>query len=98
MGVPLNEQETCISWFRDGRSAVVYTTDSTTMTKLDKMCESSKNYELEKVQKNRYGEILAKKYRVRDKSLISFRSAKTQRVLTDEERAAVAERFRSVRN
>ena len=37
MGLPIYEQETNINFMRDEDTATVYTSDSTTMTKLDKL-------------------------------------------------------------
>ena len=36
MSIPVNEQETTVSFCRSDNYAVIYTSDSTVMTKLDK--------------------------------------------------------------
>ena len=41
MCVPVNEQETVITFSRDSNEATIYTSDTTVMNKLDKLCSSS---------------------------------------------------------
>lgn len=41
MGIPVTEQETTVSFSRDSDTASVWTSDSTVMTKLDKLVESN---------------------------------------------------------
>jgi hypothetical protein len=100
MGVPVNEQETTITFSRDSDKAVIWTSDTTVMTKLDKFSESkdSPDWKCTHVSKIMgTDEIADKEYEVK-KRLISFRSAvPAAREMTDEERAAAAERFRKYR-
>ena len=97
MGLSLEEQETHINWYRDSQNAYVFTTDRTTMTKLDRLCrEHPNNYKcigVDRAADNH--EIVSKGYIVGDKSLISFRGAKIVRELTEERRAELAERMRN---
>lgn len=48
MGLPIYEQETNINFMRDEDTATVYTSDSTTMTKLDKLIALPDTEEIER--------------------------------------------------
>lgn len=92
MAVSIEEQEICINAMRDEKFATIYSSDSTYITKLDRLCkENSDMYSL--IEDTGRG----KKYLLKDKSLISFRSKKTTRVMTDEQKQASAERLRKAR-
>lgn len=96
MGLACEEQETVIQYNRDDGYATVYTSDSTTITKLDHLCEDSPEfYKLDRVV-TANGETVAKFYKVTDKKMISFRGKK--RVLTDEQKESFAERMKTFRN
>ena len=98
MCVPVNEQETVITFSRDIDEATIYTSDTTVMTRLDSLCESSDEWELTKIDKAKLsGNVLAKNYRVKNKSLVLFRTRKTKREMTDEQREVAAERLRKAR-
>lgn len=98
MCVPVNEQETVITFSRDSNEATIYTSDTTVMTKLDNLCDSSDEWELTGTDRAKLtGDVLAKNYRVKNKSLVSFRTRKTKREMTDEQREAAAERLRKAR-
>lgn len=98
MAIALNEQETVIQFSRDTEEATVWTSDKTVMTKLDKFCEQSDAYSLvEEDVLKLTGKVFSKKYRVADKSLISFRKNKSKREMTPEQRAELAERMRNAR-
>lgn len=95
----LEEQETHISYTRDKQIAYVYTTDRTTMTKLDRLCrEHPENYQCTGTD---YfpddHELAGKKYTIKDKTLISFRSTKMRRELTEEQRTEMSNRMRLLR-
>lgn len=96
--IPLDEQETTITFRRTDKDADIWTNDRTMITKLDKLCEKSPdNYKC--IDINRYimddGDVIVdKKYCISDKTLISFRSAKIHRELTDEQKREMAERLR----
>ena len=97
--VSLFEQETVINYQRDDSSATIWTSDSTTMTKLDRLCnESPEFYSLDKVEKDRDGNVVGKFYKLTDKKMISFRGKKATRVLTEEQKAAMRERLSQARN
>lgn len=90
--VSIEEQELHINASRDEKFAKIYASDSTYITKLDKLCkESPEMYSL--VEDTGRGKI----YLLKDKSLISFRAKKTTRIMTDEQKQASAERLRKAR-
>lgn len=91
MGLAVNEQETTITYARDGTTATVWTSDTTVMTKLDKMAKESSDWKLIKEEKIN-GDIVAKRYEVA-KELISYRTKKVNRTMTDEQRRQAAERL-----
>lgn len=95
MSVSLSEQETIISYSRDEDFAYIWTSDSTVMTKLDRRVESG-DYEIFDVGKDMDGNLLSKEYRC-PKNLISFRSKKVTRELTEEQKQAMADRLRKMR-
>lgn len=85
--VPVFEQEICVNAMRDEKSATIYASDSTYITKLDKLCKESPDmYSL--IEDTGRG----KRYSLKDKTLISFRARK--RELTDEQKKQAAERMR----
>lgn len=89
--VPIYEQETHVSYMRDEDFAMIYTSDTTQMTRLDKLCINTPElYEL--VADTGRG----KTYKCKDKSLISFRSKKV--VLTEEQKQMRADNLRKVRD
>lgn len=98
MGIALNEQETTVNFFRDTDTAEVYTSDTTVMTKLDKLVKSGDcpDWELVEEHHSQTGELVAKTYRTK-KRLISFRSTIVTRTLTDEQRAVMGERLKKAR-
>ena len=75
MGLPDHEQETSIIFMRNSHKAVIYTSDSTTMTKLDKLIALPegkwKLKETHSLQDT--GEIIGKTY-TGPKDCISFRN------------------------
>lgn len=80
MGLPIYEQETNINFMRDEDRATVYTSDSTTMTKLDKLIAlPDTEWKLKEVHRlESTGEIVGKTY-ICPKKFISFRSVRIQR-------------------
>ncbi len=95
--VQLEEQETIIHFMRNDGYATIYTTDRTTMTKLDKLCEQSPEfYKLTKEDAIK-GEVCGKTYRLTDKTLVSFRSKKKEVRFTDEQREASRQRMLNMR-
>ena len=85
--VSVSEQEVCINFMRDEDYATIYSSDTTYITKLDKLCKTSPDmYSL--ISDTGRG----KKYRVEDKTLISFRAKKKE--LSEEQKIAASERMR----
>lgn len=87
--VSVSEQETYVLYMRDQNYAEIYTSGSTQITRLNKLCEKSPCYYSLIIDAGR-GKI----YRVSDKSLISFRTSK--REMTDEQKKAAGERMRKM--
>lgn len=90
--VPINEQETTISFMRDESFAMIYTSDSTMITKIEKLRKTNPDtYMLVKDLG------CGKFYKVLDKTLISLRSKKVKREMTEEQRQAASDRLRKAR-
>ena len=88
--IPINEQETHIIYMRDESFARIYTSDTTQMTRFDKLCESNPDmYKLVEDTGN------GKNYICYDKTLVSLRSKK--RKLSEEQKQAVKDRFAKYR-
>jgi len=85
--IPIYEQEVHISFMRDEDFATIYTSDTTYMTKLDKLCKTSPDMYSLIADTGR-----GKTYRVEDKTLISFRAKK--REMSEEQKIAAGERMR----
>lgn len=94
MRTPICEQETIVRITRDEENAVVYTSDLTMMTKLDKLVETSGEWYLVKSTNFKDGTIADKTYEC-PKRLISFRKNTMRMELTEEQRAERAERLRN---
>lgn len=91
MNTPIYEQETIIRWYRDEEMATIYTSDLTTMTKLDKLAETSGEWHLAGLHKFKDGTIADKTYKC-PKRMISFRSVMPKgRPMTEEQKASLAE-------
>ncbi len=87
--VSITEQETHISYMRDEDFATIYTSDTTQMTRLDKLCRTSPDmYSL--IANTGRG----KTYIVADKGLVSLRSKK--REMSEEAREAASQRFKDM--
>ena len=87
--VAIFEQETHINFMRDEPFAKVYTSDTTHMTRLDKLCKT--NPEMYSLINNTGR---GKSYLIADKSLISFRSKK--REMSAEAKEAASQRFKKM--
>ena len=85
--IPLEEQETLIHFMRGEDFATISTTDSTMITKLDKLCKSNPDMYWLKSDDG-YSKI----YKCRDKSMVSLRQKK--REVTEEQRKAAGERMK----
>lgn len=66
MSIPTSEQETVVQYDRNGETMTVYTTDSTQITRLDKIYQRHKEHK-------QAGEVVAVEYVV-SKRLLSYRS------------------------
>lgn len=98
MGVAISEQETTIHFMRDSDTASVYTSDTTVMTRLDKLAadEGSPYWTLEKVHHDRNGNVVSKVYGTK-KRLVSFRRDVVARPMTEEQKAAARNRLLAAR-
>jgi hypothetical protein len=89
MSVSTYEQETVINYARQDGCATIWRSDTTVMTKLDRLVrESPENWRLQEEAHDKSGELISKTYRLQDKGLISFRKARV--VLSEEAREARA--------
>lgn len=95
MGLNISEQETSVSFARNSDICTVYTSDSTVMTKLDKLVESDKSphWKLKEEHRLINGELIGKTYET-NKRLISFRANITTREMSEEQKEAASERFK----
>lgn len=93
--VPVEEQETVISYIRAEKCAYIYTSDTNVINKLDKLCETLPGYykflRAETVQ----GQIVAKDYILTDKKMVKLRS--TKRTMTEEQKQIAADRLKQMR-
>ena len=87
--LPVSEQECVISFMRDEDFATVYSSDSTMITKLDKLCKNSPEY-YSLIEETKYGN----KYKITYKSLIRLRQKK--REVSDEMKEIASERFKKL--
>ncbi len=94
MSLRVDDQETTITFSRDGDIAVVYTSDTTVMTKLDKLAESESSpaWSFVESYRDKNGDVVAKLYKT-DKKLISFRVNKMERSFTPEQKEAAIVRL-----
>lgn len=90
--IPTNEQETTINISRSGIECDIWTSDTTMMTKLDKLCASSPEYYILSDVGEAEGEIVDKVYIVKDKTLISFRKGHV--ALSEDQKRARSERMK----
>ena len=100
-GISLEEQETVVNFYRTDRRMSIYTSDQTMITKLMKLLKKSEQngeagYMLVREEKMN-GRVVAIEVSA-PKHLLSLRTPKKKRELSDEERQALAERMRKVRN
>lgn len=92
MKIPFKEQETIIRWYREDEEATIYTSDYTMMTRFDKFVESGE-WEFVKADKCR-GDIVSKTYKAPKELLYGRRAKKKIAPLTEEEKKAIAMRFK----
>lgn len=87
--LPVSEQECVISFMRDEDFATVYTSDTTMITKFDKLCKNSPEY-YSLIERNKYGN----RYKIADKTLVSYRQKKKE--MSEENKNAASERFKKL--
>ena len=86
MNVPIYEQETVIQISRDSDKMNIWTSDSTMITRLDKLCEKSNRWTCTSVGKIE-GDIVNKEY-IADKALLSLiPNTRKMKPLTEEQKA-----------
>ena len=94
MGLMIEEQETHVNFNRDDERAVIYTSDTTTMTKLNKLLKlQGTEWKLESVARAKSGEEIGRTYSC-PKEFISFRSKKVKIELSEDEKKKRSERMR----
>lgn len=91
MALSVEEQEVCINAMRYDEFATAYCSDSTWITKFDKLVEKSPDL-FTVVSETDYG----KTYKF-PKRLISIRSSIVTREMTDEQKQLAADRLRNAR-
>ncbi len=96
MSLSIEEQETHVNFMRGDERAKIYTTDTTMMTKLNKLVElQDTEWKLESVSKLKTGEEIARTYSC-PVSFLSFRSKRVCRTYTEEQRKEISNRLRKV--
>lgn len=93
MALSIEEQETHVNFNRNDERATVYTSDTTMMTKLNKLVElQDTEWKLESVSKLKNGELVGKTYSC-PVGFISFRKKKIERIYSEAEKKEIAERL-----
>lgn len=94
MSVPINEQETTISFTRDGDKAIVYTSDKIMLTKLHKLVEKNPK-EWKRIDQGKLkGDVVSETFEC-PKKLISLRTATPTFVMSEEQKRLATERLRT---
>lgn len=100
MGVSLEEQETVIRIGRSDSFADIWSSDTLMISRLDRLCgESPDYYKCIEVGKDLFSkEVVNKRYIVKGKKLVSFRSRPSAgREYSEEEKTVLRERLRLMR-
>lgn len=98
MSLSLEEQETHINFSRGDSRAMIYTSDTTMVTKLHKLeCLEGTEWKLEEVYRLENGEEVGRTYSC-PVSFISFRSKRVKREYTEEQKRQAADRLRKGRS
>lgn len=94
-----DESEVCITALRSEEIAEIYTSDNVYLTKFKKLIEANPDtWKIVKVVERSDGTVSGVMLQA-PKKCLSFRaSEKTGRIMTDEQKAAAAERLRAARN
>lgn len=96
MSVPINEQETTISFTRDGDKAIVYTSDKIMLTKLHKLVEKNPK-EWKRIDQGKLkGDVVSETFEC-PKKLISLRTATPTFAMSEEQKRLATERLRAWR-
>lgn len=96
MSLSIEEQETHVSFMRGDERAEVFTSDTTIMTKLNKLVDlEDTEWKLERVSRLANGEVVGKTYSC-PVSFISFRSKRVVREYTEEQKKVMADRMRKI--
>ena len=92
-GVSMEEQETTIVYSRDSKTAHVYTSDNTTLTKIEKLLNTEgSEWKLKQVVRNSDGTPNGYMFEC-PKHLVNPKAKKTTKKMTDEQREAARERI-----
>ena len=94
------EQETAINWMRDDDIALICTSDYTVVTRISKaMAKDPDNYKCYYYESNRDKDTgrLGNYFFEVPKKLISFRSERDGKPMSEDQRKAVGERFKRAR-
>lgn len=94
-----DESEVCITALRSEEIAEIYTSDNVYLTKFKKLIEANPDtWKIVQVVERSDGTVSGVMIQA-PKKCLSFRaSEKTGRIMTDEQKAAAAERLRAARN
>lgn len=93
---PIEEQETVINYCRDNDVCTIYTSDSTVMTRLDKLADDADlpHWKIKQVHRLQNGELVGKTYETH-KGLISFRSNFKIINFTEEQKQKASDRMKA---
>lgn len=95
--VSMEEQETTIVYSRDSKTAHVYTSDNTALTKIGRLLNAEgSEWKLKQVVRNSDGTPNGYMFEC-PKHLVSLRAKKTAKKMTDEQKEAARQRFVSYR-
>lgn len=94
--IPPDEQETTINISRYKQECDIWTSDTTMMTKLDKLCEISPEYYKLVDVGTVEGQTVDKVYVLSDKTLISFRRKHVE--LSEDQKQKRSERMKDMRD
>ena len=92
MGLSSDEQEVHVSFGRNDNVAKVYASDTRYINKLDKLVENNPKFWKCTGTETVRGEVIGKSYEC-PISLISFRSKKTVKILTEEQKEELRQRL-----
>lgn len=95
MSLEAKEREVVVNWDDSEETCTVFVSSRPTMTVLDKLVEKFPDtYKCIHKEKNGDSKI----YEIADKNLITFRSPREKREMTDEQRKVIADRLQKNRN